>query len=184
MTTPVTLRTERLTLRPWRDSDRAPFAALNADPAVMEHFPAPLSREESDTLADRISASLAAKGWGLWAVETPDQDFVGFVGLSEPSFEAPFTPCVEVGWRLARAAWRKGYATEAARAAVDFGFTQLGLAEIVSFTTVSNGPSQRVMQRLGMTHDPAEDFTHPNIAHEDPMSRCVLYRLAAPSTDD
>jgi RimJ/RimL family protein N-acetyltransferase len=170
------IRTERLLLRQWRDDDLDPFAELNADPEVMRHFPRTLSRAESDTLAARQRTLIAERGWGLWAVEAPE-GFVGFVGLSEPRFEAHFTPAVEVGWRLARRGWRKGYATEAARAVVDFGFGELGLDEIVSFTFVGNERSRGVMERLGMTHDPAEDFEHPLLPAGDPLRHHVLYRL-------
>jgi RimJ/RimL family protein N-acetyltransferase len=174
------LRTERLLLRHWRDDDLDPFAALNADPEVMRYFPALLTREESDAATGRIRAHLESMGWGLWAVEVSGvAPFAGFVGLSAPRFEAHFTPAVEVGWRLARAYWGHGYATEAARAAVEFGFGELGLAEIVSFTPVANEPSRRVMRRLGMRHDPADDFDHPLVPAGHPLERHVLYRLAA-----
>ena len=172
------LRTERLILRSWRPADREPFAALNADAAVMEHFPSPLGREESDAFADRIGAQLNERGWGLWAVQVDGgADFIGFVGLHEASFDAPFTPAVEVGWRLDRAHWGRGYATEAARAAVAFGFGELGLDEIVSFTVPANRRSRAVMERLGMRRDPADDFDHPGIPAGHPLRRHVLYRL-------
>jgi len=172
------LETPRLRLRPWRDADLAAFAALNADPEVMRWFPEPLDRERSDALAARIRRSMRLQGFGLWAVEVPgDAPFIGFVGLSEPGFEAPFMPCIEVGWRLARVWWGKGYATEAARAAVAYGFEALGRREIVSFTVVANRPSRAVMERLGMTHDPAEDFDHPSMSAGHPLQRHVLYRL-------
>lgn len=176
----VPIETERLILRPWREADKPAFAALNADPEVMRHFPKPMTREESDTLAGRIMARMAERGWGSFAVEVKGGDpFIGFVGPNVPAYEIPCGPCVEVGWRLARAAWGRGYATEAARAAVDFAFRQLGLAEIVSFTVVANDRSRRVMERLGMTHDPADDFDHPMIPEGHPMRRHVLYRLGA-----
>lgn len=181
MSGPV-LRTERLILRPWREEDLAPFAAMNADSDVMRHFPAPLSREESDALAGRIRERFADRGWAQWAVEIPGvTPFAGFIGLSVPSFQAHFMPGVEIGWRLARGCWRRGYATEGARAALDFGFGTLKLAEIVSFTVVANQPSRRVMERLGMRHDPAGDFDHPNVPEGHPMRRHVLYRLRAPN---
>src|SRR5262249_35172486 len=154
-----------LLLRRWRDSDKPTFAALNADPAVMEFIGAPLSAETSDAWVDRINTTFDSVGFGLWAAQVTEGsetsaplDFIGFVGLNAPSFDAPFTPCVEVGWRLATPSWGHGYATEGARAAVTDGFERLGLDEIVSFTTVSNVRSQRVMQRLGMRRDPADDF--------------------------
>jgi len=170
------LRTARLLLRSWRDDDLEPFAALNADPDVMRWFPSTMTREQSDALVERQRALHEERGWGLWAVESPE-GFAGFVGLNEPRFEAHFTPAVEVGWRLARHAWGKGYATEAARAAVAFGFDELGLDEIVSFTTVGNERSRRVMERLGMTRDPADDFDHPLLPPGHPLERHVLYRL-------
>jgi ribosomal-protein-alanine N-acetyltransferase len=172
------LRTSRLLLRRWRDDDREPFAALNADPVVMEHFPAPISREESDAFVDHIERGLEERGWGLWAVEVPGTAaFIGFVGLNPATFDAPFTPAVEVGWRLAREHWGYGYATEGARAALDFGFDTLALDEIVSFTTHGNVRSRRVMERLGMHRDPADDFDNPNVAIGDPIRPHVLYRL-------
>jgi len=172
------LATARLLLRPWRDDDLAPFAALNADPRVMEHFLAPLSRAESDTLAERIRAGFDERGMGLWAVEVPGvAPFIGFTGLCRPGFEAPFGPSVEVGWRLAAAHWGKGYATEAAEAAVGAGFGPFGLGEIVSFTVLANRRSWRVMEKLGMRRDPADDFDHPRVPEGHALRRHVLYRL-------
>ena len=175
------LRTERLLLRRWRSGDRAPFAAMNSDPEVMEHFPARLTRAESDAFVDRIEAGFAEHGFGLWAVEVQATgEFIGFTGLSVPSFDAHFTPAVEIGWRLARPAWGHGYASEAARRALAEGFTTFGLAEVVSFTSVTNVRSQAVMGRIGMTHDPADDFGHPRIAPDHPLHRHVLWRIKAP----
>jgi RimJ/RimL family protein N-acetyltransferase len=172
------LRTQRLLLRPWRAADREPFAALNADAEVMRHFPAPLTREQSDALADRIESAFAQEGWGLWALELRDGgEFIGFTGLSRPAFDAHFTPAIEIGWRLARGAWGRGYATEAARAAAAFGFDTLAAVELVSFTATANTPSRAVMERLGMTHDPADDFDHPNVPAGHALRRHVLYRL-------
>ena len=177
---PRELRTGRLLLRRWRPDDRIPFAALNADPRVMEHFPAPLSREESDRLAAHIEAHFDRHGFGLWAVEILRvAPFAGFVGLSVPSFEAPFTPCVEIGWRVAAEHWGRGYATEGARAALRHGFEALGLDEIVSFTVPGNARSRRVMEKLGMGHDPADDFEHPALPVGHPLRRHVLYRVRA-----
>jgi ribosomal-protein-alanine N-acetyltransferase len=171
------LVTDRLVLRRWRPEDREPFAALNADPEVMEHFPAPLSRADSDALADRIDATFAEHGYGLWAVGAPGvAPFLGFVGLNPVDLDAHFAPAVEAGWRLARAHWNRGYATEAARAALAFGFGPAELTEIVSFTVTGNHRSRRVMERLGMAHDPADDFDHPRIAERHPLRRHVLYR--------
>ena len=172
------LQTERLLLRSWREDDLAPFAALNADPEVMAHFPSALDREASDALAARAQARLDELGYGLWAVEVrATGTFIGFTGLALQTFEAHFTPAVEVGWRLARSAWGHGYASEAARAALAHGFGPAGLDEIVSMTAVTNVRSQRVMQRIGMTRDPADDFEHPNVAEGSPLRPHVLYRI-------
>ena len=180
LTEPVTLRTPRLLLRPWRDSDLAPFAALNTDAEVMRHFPEPLSRAQSDALAQRSRALIEARGWGFWAVERRDNGaFAGFLGLHTPSTDLPFAPCVEIGWRLARAHWGQGLATEGARAALDFGFEQLGLPEIVAFTALGNTRSEAVMQRLGMRRD-AATFGHPALAPGHPLREHVLYRLRRP----
>jgi RimJ/RimL family protein N-acetyltransferase len=174
------LRTERLILRGWTQDDREAFAEMNADPRVMEHFPGLMSRAESDAFVERIEAQFGDRGFGLWAIEVAGgAPFVGFTGLLVPRFEAHFTPAVEVGWRLAAGAWGNGYATEAARAAVDFAFGPAGLDAIVSFTVPANTRSRRVMERIGMTHDPADDFDHP-LLPGSPLQRHVLYRLARP----
>ena len=174
---PVT--TERLLLRQWRTEDRAPFAAMNADARVMEHFPALLSREESDARVDSIQRHLEERGFAQWAVEIPGvTPFAGFIGLSVPRFEAAFTPCVEVGWRLAAEYWGRGYATEGARAALAFGFEELGLEEILSWTVPDNERSRRVMEKIGMTHDPQDDFEHPLLPKGHRLRRHVLYRIA------
>jgi|SRR5215469_7861790 len=179
MTAP-TLQTARLMLRPWRPEDRLPYAALNADPLVMEHYPQVLSREESDASAARIEAALDAQRFGLWAVEIPDVcPFVGYVGLAEPRFVARFTPCVEIGWRLAREHWGRGYATEAATAVCDYAFGPLGLGQLVSFTAPANWRSRRVMETLGMRRDEQDDFDHPDLAPGHPLRRHVLYRMTA-----
>lgn len=183
MTRP-TLATPRLVLRPWREADLAPFAALNADARVMEFMGGLLDRAASDALVARALAHFDTQGFGLWAVEVPGTaPFVGFVGLMRPGFEASFTPCVEVGWRLAFDHWGRGYATEGARAAVAFGFGIAGLAEIVSFTAAGNARSRAVMARLGMVHDAREDFDHPGLPPGHALRRHVLYRLARPGTD-
>jgi len=166
--------TERLLLRPWRDDDRAPFAALNADPVVMEHFPSTLTRAESDVFADSIAAHLAERGWGTYAVElVGGAPFIGYVGLAAPEWLG----AVEVRWRLAREHWGNGYATEAARAALDDGFARLELDEIVAITVAANERSRAVMRRIGMTHDPADDFDHPFLAEGHPLRRHVKYRI-------
>jgi RimJ/RimL family protein N-acetyltransferase len=172
------LQTDRLILREWRDDDLAPFAALNADDRVAAFLPGTLTREQSDATAARIREHFARRGFGFWAVEAPGvAPFLGFVGLSVPSFEAPFTPCVEIGWRLAFEHWGRGFATEAARAAVRFGFDELGLDEIVSFTVPDNLRSRAVMERLGMRRSP-DDFAHPKLPDGHRLRRHVLYRLA------
>jgi RimJ/RimL family protein N-acetyltransferase len=172
------IETARLCLRHWLPGDRAAFAAMNADPLVMEHFPHVLSPDESDALADRIDAHFERHGFGLWATEIRGSvPFAGFVGLAVPSFEAPFTPCVEVGWRLAREHWGRGFATEGAQAAVEFAARDLRLHEIVSYTVPDNQRSRRVMEKLGMTTDPADDFDHPGLPIGHPLRRHVLYRL-------
>lgn len=174
---PAVLTTRRLVLRPWAPADRDAFAALNADPEVMRHFPALLSRAESDALADRIARHFAVKGYGPWAVEVRGgPPFIGFTGLGEVPFDAPFTPAVEVGWRLARAHWGHGFASEAAAAALTYGFDVLGLHQIVSFTVPANARSRRVMARIGMRHDEAGAFDHPRLPAGHPLRRHVLYR--------
>jgi RimJ/RimL family protein N-acetyltransferase len=176
------LETERLVLRDWRPEDLEPFARLNADPEVTEFLPRALDRGESDALAHRIVLHWTEDGVGQWAVERrAGGAFLGFTGLSIPGFEAPFMPAIEVGWRLAREAWGHGFATEAARAALAFGFVDRGLAEIVSFTVPENRRSRAVMERLGMTYDPADDFDHPNLPAGHRLRRHVLYRLSRES---
>ncbi|WP_142849145.1 GNAT family N-acetyltransferase [Telmatospirillum sp. J64-1] len=174
-----TLKTKRLLLRPWQDEDLVPFAALNADPQVMEFLPSVLNRAESDALAAKIRQRMDQRGFGFWAVEVPGEaSFIGFVGLSVPGFRAHFTPCVEIGWRLDRAFWGRGFATEAALTACSFAFDALGLAEVVAFTVPRNRRSRAVMERLGMTTRPEDDFDHPLLPEGHPLRRHVLYRLA------
>lgn len=173
------ITTDRLLLREWRPADREPFAAMNADPEVAEFLSKTLDRAASDAFLDRIEAAWEADGFGLWAVERrEDGALLGFTGLAAPTFEAHFTPAVEVGWRFARFAWGHGFATEAARAALRFGFVELDLAEIVSFTVPANVRSRAVMERLGMTRDPADDFENPNLPPGHPIRPHVLYRLS------
>jgi RimJ/RimL family protein N-acetyltransferase len=175
------LSTPRLQLRRWRVEDRGPFAALNADRVVMEFFPSVLSPEQSDALIDRIEAGLDECGFGLWALQVrATAEFIGFTGLAVASFDAHFTPAVEVGWRLARSAWGNGYATEAALKALAFGFEEVELDEIVSFTTLSNMRSRAVMDRIGMLHDPDDDFDHPGLPPGREFRRHVLYRTTTP----
>lgn len=169
---------ERVVLRAWGPHDLAPFAALNADPRVMEHYPSPLTRAQSDAFVrERIVPQFAERGFGLWAVEVPDvAPFVGYVGLDVPRFKAEFTPCVEIGWRLAFPHWGNGYATEAARVAIAFGFADAGLHEIVSFTVPANRRSVAVMKRLGMKY--VAEFDHPSLPDGHRLRRHVLYRLS------
>jgi RimJ/RimL family protein N-acetyltransferase len=172
------LRTDRLILRQWRQDDREPFARMNANPEVMRFFPSTLSREQSDAFADRIETHFAKHGYGLWAVEIPRvTPFAGFVGLAAYDFPTHFTPTVEIGWRLDRTYWGRGYATEAARAALADGFQRAGLREVVSFTIPINLASIRVMEKLGLSRDPADDFDHPNVPVGHPYRRHVLYRI-------
>lgn len=171
------LDTERLLLRRWTVVDRAPFAALNADAEVMRYFPATLDRAASDALIERIEAGFVTLGYGLWAVQVRSSgEFIGCTGLIRQTFEAPFTPAVEVGWRLARPAWGNGYATESAGAALGHGFAA-GLDQIVSMTTRTNERSRAVMRRIGMTHDPVDDFEHPSLPIGHPLRPHVLYRI-------
>jgi len=175
------LLTERLSLRQWREEDRAPFAEINADPEVMAHFPKTLSREESDAALDRYAAGIAERGWGLWAVEVvegPDVGrFAGFVGIQPLGSDLPPAPGTEVGWRLARWAWGRGYATEAGRASVQYAFGELEVPEVVSITTTSNLPSQAVMRRLGMRHHADRDFDNPRVPEGSPLRRHVLFGI-------
>jgi RimJ/RimL family protein N-acetyltransferase len=173
------ITTARLLLRQWRESDREPFARMNADPRVMEFYPARLSRAESDAAADRIAAHFERRGFGLFAAELLGNGaFAGYIGLSVPGFEAHFTPCVEIGWRLAAEYWGQGLATEGAAAALSYGFEALKLDEIVSFTVPANVRSRRVMEKNGMRYDAAGDFDHPNLPEGHPLRRHVLYRSA------
>jgi len=173
-------RTGRLVLRGWRDDDRDAFAAMNADPEVMRYFHHSMTREQSDAMLDRIQEALESQGWGLWALERRDTgEMVGFTGLAVPAHNLPFNPCVEVGWRLARSAWGRGFATEAAREALRVGFGEVGLDEVVSFTSVPNAPSRAVMERIGMARDLRGDFEHPAVPPGHPLRPHVLYRVSS-----
>lgn len=177
----VELRTARLLLRELREADREPFARMNADPLVMEHFPRTLTRAESDALLDRIGEHHREHGWGLWGVERRDTgELVGFTGLTTVRFETAFTPAVEVGWRLDAAHWGQGFATEAATEALRYGFEVVGLERVVSFTARSNVRSQAVMRRIGMQPWPAWDFDHPSVPEGSPLRYAVVYRLDRP----
>ncbi|GAA0784817.1 N-acetyltransferase [Roseibium denhamense] len=182
----ILLETNRLILRSWRDDDLDPLAEICADPEVMRYFPATLSRDETAGLIKWARDKTSKDGFCFGPVETKsDGAFLGFVGLSVPDYPKPlpFFPCVEVGWRLKRSAWGMGYASEAAREWIRFGFETIGLKEIVSFTTVTNTPSRRVMERIGMTYSPSEDFQHPMLNADHPLSNHVLYRLSKSSRD-
>ncbi|HEV3048635.1 MAG TPA: GNAT family N-acetyltransferase [Solirubrobacteraceae bacterium] len=174
------LRTERLLLRRWQPSDSEPFAAINADPAVMEFYPAALARADSDALIERIEDCFREHGYGLWAVEVAgERPLAGYAGLWPVEPELPFAPAVELGWRLARGRWGRGIATEAARACCELAFAQLGLEGLVAYTAAINARSRRVMERLGMTREPAEDFLHPGLPRGHRLGPHVLYRLEA-----
>lgn len=172
------IETPRLLLRLWRGADREPFARLNADPLVMRYFPACLTRAGSDEMVDKIHAHYAAHGFTLYAAERRDtSEFIGFIGLAVPGFEAHFTPCVEIGWRLASAHWNQGFATEGARAVLHYAFQDLGLQEVVSFTVPANTPSRRVMEKTGMRFD--GEFDHPSLPEGHALRRHVLYRIGS-----
>ena len=177
MAKPVVLDTERLRLRQWRAADREPFAVLNADPRVMAFFPSLLDRAASDAMVGRCQSLIAERGWGFWAIESKETgEFIGFTGLHVPTATLPFSPCVEVGWRLAFRYWGRGFATEAARAALRFGFESIYLPEIVSFTSIRNVRSRAVMERLGMQKS-METFAHPNVPEGHVLREHCLYRL-------
>lgn len=174
----IEFETERLRLRQWQDSDLAPFAELNADPQVMEFFPEPLESRASDEMAREIRSLLARRGWGAWAVEVKGgAPFIGFVGLHVPAATLPFSPCVEIAWRLSASHWGRGYASEAARGALQVAFERLALPEVVAFTAVGNQRSRRVMERLGMQY--SGEFEHPGVPEGSPLRLHVLYRLQA-----
>lgn len=172
------LESERLILRDWRDSDRNPFARMNADPRVMEFYPSVLSRAESDAMIDRLQENIGECGFGYWALELRESGtFIGYTGIGWVRYRMHFTPAVEAGWRVAPQFWGRGLATEAAREAVRYGFEHAGLEEIVAMAGVGNVRSRRVMEKIGMTHDPADDFDHPIFTEPHPLQRHVLYRL-------
>lgn len=176
---PLELHTKRCVLRQWKPTDLAPWAAMNADPQVRRYFPSVATEEVAHGEAERCRDAITQRGWGMWALEVPGVlPFAGFVGLNVPHYDAPWVPAVEIGWRLPRAAWGQGLATEAAQAALQFGFERLGLQEIVAITVPANAPSRRVMDRLGMVRDKAGDFDHPRVEAGHPLQRHVLYRVA------
>ncbi|MGN6610828.1 MAG: GNAT family N-acetyltransferase [Angustibacter sp.] len=173
------IRTERLLLRHWRPDDRPPFAALNADPAVMEHFPAPQDRATSDASVDRFEQRLTEHGWGFWALERLDTgEFIGFTGLNPVPDDLPVAPGIEVGWRLAHAHWGHGFAPEAAVAALRVAFGSLHAPEVVSFTSHANDRSQSVMRKIGLRRRPEADFDHPRFP-DWPGRRHVVYAITA-----
>lgn len=177
-TQPIEFNTERLTFCLWQDRHRAPFAELNSDPEVMRYFPALVSAEQTNAGIDMWLTQFEERGWSNWAVEqTATGEFIGFIGLSVPRRQLPFSPCVEIGWRLKRSAWGKGYATEGAKACLRIGFERLDLPEIVSFTSLTNLPSRRVMERIGMTNSNA-DFDHPAVPEGNPLRRHCLYKIS------
>lgn len=174
----IELETQRLKLRQWKKEDLAPFAKLNADEEVMQYFPNPLTQAQSNEMATKIEALIEKNGWGFWAVELKHSaTFIGYVGLHEPSTDLPFTPCVEIGWRLSKEHWGKGYATEAGKEALKFSFETLELEEILSFTATINQPSRAVMQRLGMRYCLGEDFEHPAVLTGHCLEKHVLYKM-------
>ena len=177
MTELIELKTERLRLRQWKKQDFPFFAKLNADPEVMKYYPDILTEEESNDMAQRFEALIAFKGWGFWVVENLDEKkFMGFVGLHEPTYDLPVTPCVEIGWRLAKEYWGQGYASEAAKASLSVAFEELDLPEVYSFTSILNAKSQAVMERLGMVNM-KQNFEHPMIPEDSPLREHVLYRI-------
>ncbi len=171
------LETSRLVLRPWEDRDREPFRRMNADPRVMEYFAAPLLPAESDAMIQRIQSHMDRHGFGFFAAALRDTgELIGMVGMSHVPFEAHFTPCVEIGWRIAAAYWNRGFATEGARECLRYAREVLALAEVVAFTVPGNLRSRRVMEKLGMTRNPEDDFEHPRLPEGHPLRRHVLYR--------
>ncbi len=172
------ITTERLLLRQWQEEDLEPFARLNADPKVMEFFPKVKTREESASLLKNLATHIEKHGWGFWAASLLQTgEFIGLMGLEQVSFQAAFTPAVEIGWRLAFEHWGKGYATEGAKAILRYGFEKLHLKEIVSTSVQNNTRSRSVMGKIGLRYDPQDDFDHPKLPTEDPKRRHVLYRL-------
>jgi len=176
---PMELRTPRVLLRQWKDSDFDTWATMNADPQVRRFFPSTLTHADAQAEADRIRGAIAQRGWGMWALEVPGvHPFAGFVGLNLPGHEAPWMPAVEIGWRLAPSAWHQGYATEGALAALEFAFTQLELPQVVAMSVPGNTPSHQVMERIGMVRDEAADFDHPRVPADSPLKRHILHRIA------
>jgi len=173
----IVVQTQRLMLRQWRDEDRPLFAAMNGDPEVMKYFPNTLSSSQSDTLVDRFTTDIEESGWGFWAAERSDTgEFIGFIGINYSADGLPFAPCVDIGWRLARAHWGLGFATEGAKAAMDYAFWQANLSLLVSMTPTENQASERIMQKLGMVKQ-ALNFMHPKVVKGHPLQEHVLYSI-------
>jgi RimJ/RimL family protein N-acetyltransferase len=173
----VELKTERLLLRQWRNQDLPEMASINADSTVMKYYPKLLSRQESNAAVEKFKSLISKNGWGFWAVEsTRDRSFIGLVGLHKPAYKLPFGPCVEIGWRLARASWGQGYATEAGTACLDFAFGKLELSEVFAFSSVPNMKSRAVMERLDMENIQA-NFGHPTVPHNSPLREHVVYKI-------
>ena len=171
------MKTERLLLRQWSNEDLVGMARINADPKVMKYYPKLLSRQESNAAVEKFKSLISNNGWGFWAVEsTRDQSFIGLVGLHKPTYKLPFGPCVEIGWRLARSSWGRGYATEAGRECLNFAFAQLELSEVYAFTSVANMKSRAVMERLDMENIQA-NFEHPSVPHNNPLREHVVYKI-------
>ncbi len=179
MSIDIELETNRLRLRQWRDTDLPIFAEMNADSTVMEYYPKTLSEDESNTMANKLKELISEQSWGFWAVEIKEKnEFIGFVGLHKPTYDLPVTPCVEIGWRLGKKHWGKGYATEAAQEALRFAFVELKLKKVYSFTSVLNKPSWSVMERLHMINL-EENFEHPILPENHPLCEHVLYKITA-----
>ena len=177
MNKPVELRTKRLILRQWKQDDYPLFYRINADPQIMKFYPRTLAEDESNKMADKLRDLISLRGWGLWAIETIEgNEFIGFVGLHEPAYDLPVTPCVEIGWRLNKKYWGYGYATEAAEASLKYAFEELGLSEVYSFASLQNTKSCAVMQRLNM-FDTGNNFEHPNMPVGHELREHVLYKI-------
>ncbi len=176
---PVELRTPRVLLRAWKESDIGAWIEMNADPEVRQHFPSINTVEQSRSDAARIGGGIIQRGWGMWALEIPGEiPFAGFVGINPPAYPAPWQPAVEIGWRLARAAWHQGYATEAAAASLQFGFDVLELPQIIALSVTTNTPSHNVMTRLGMVRDVSADFVHPRVPEDWPLKMHIVHRIS------
>lgn len=181
METKVYLETERLIMRSWSKDDLLLFAKLNSNPKVMAHFPKTLTLEETEKMINVLEERFKKDGFSVFATELKaTKEFIGFIGLNSPAYSTPFSPCVEIGWRIDEEFWNKGFATEGALACLKWGFETLGLKEIVSFTATSNKTSERIMQKIGMIRDMAGDFDHPSLTPDHPLSRHVLYRISNP----